>query len=298
MNINKKKLTLGIAGISAVIFAVELFTIVAVKNIWNARHAESGCACIAGAAMNFLSWFTVGIAGVFAVGLIAALVYLLATYIRTRKMALNIQKQERSALNGIKFYLQDGDCCGAFTFGFLFPKIAVCRHCVNTLPVGEISAMLRHEEYHVKRRDPLRFLMLDILKRMYFFVPVLRPLTSAYHTATEIEADKTVSDRENLGRALLHVTYTPEMLDGRAAFASAIHERIERIINPQWKLKLLIPKSFIMVSGAMLFSMILFISRPPVPSSQNYSNCTRMAVERSCAQAPTYGTTSLIPLQF
>ncbi|MBI2552768.1 M56 family metallopeptidase [Candidatus Uhrbacteria bacterium] len=296
MRITKKNLTRGITAVVVTLFVAEWFTIGAVKNIWNARQTEESCACLAGTAMNFSSWLTVGIAGVFAVGFIAALVYLLATYLRTRRMALELKKQEQSSLAGVGFYLQDGDCCGAFTFGFIFPKIAVCRHCVKLLPSTEISAMLIHEEYHVQRRDPLRFLILELLQRMYFFVPVLRALISAYRTAAEIAADKTVPDRENLGRALLHVTYTPEALDGRAAFASAIYERIERIINPQWEMKLVIPKSFVFLSGAMLVSMALLLSRPEAPKS-NLSTCAGAAV-RSCANPPTYGAASLMPSQF
>ncbi|GAB1341675.1 M56 family metallopeptidase [Gemmatimonas sp.] len=84
----------------------------------------------------------------------------------------------------------------AFTAGWLFPRVYIAEALLASdvaLSGDELVAVLAHEAAHVRRRDPLRFLLLRVLARALFWVPALRAVAEDIADEAEIIADDTAS---------------------------------------------------------------------------------------------------------
>ncbi len=77
-------------------------------------------------------------------------------------------------------------CC----YGFFRPRIAVTSGLVERLDNEELAAVLGHEWKHLRRRDPLRYLVVDVLTAAAFMFPVATSLRERWKTRTELAADR------------------------------------------------------------------------------------------------------------
>lgn len=238
MSMPKPKHMIGYS-IGLLVAIIATLEIMVARAAWHIVYAAqmSGCSCSSPAAWTLRQWSTIGLTGLFAVGIILGLGALIVTLIRTRKQVRAVVGHAR-AVSPVVF---GGVHREAFTFGYLRPKIAMCKHCIETLPADESGVILAHEDHHVRSRDPLVFLILAFLKYTFFFVPLVATLAKAYHTLAEVEADEDVLSREALGGVLLRLTqgssYDPRDM-ALASFASVISVRIERLLNPTWRFRL------------------------------------------------------------
>lgn len=243
----RKRLGRIIAVAALVVFAFGAATIVAVRGMLTGGSNAGGCACTT-STITAQDGVLLGLAAIFLGGIIAGMIYMIVTAVRTRRLVRRIETGARVIS---RFVVFSGPHCEAFTFGFIRPKIAICAHCVATLPAAELEAVLRHEAHHVARRDPLKLFLLTALSYALFFVPLIRNLVSLYRTAVEIEADEQVENRDALGNVLLRVTSQVETV-ATASFASALSMRIERIVQPGWRMRARLSR------GPLLASLALF----------------------------------------
>ncbi len=85
----------------------------------------------------------------------------------------------------------------AFTAGFwLRPQVFIAEALLagdRALTADELVAVLAHEAAHVRRRDPIRFLLLRVLARALFWVPALRAIAEDIADEAEIIADDAAS---------------------------------------------------------------------------------------------------------
>lgn len=91
----------------------------------------------------------------------------------------------------------------AFCYGWLRPRICISSGAVEGLSEPEIAAILLHERYHLRRRDPLKSAISSTLTTVFFFLPVIRALRDQYMVAREIEADAYVLHKSTSNQALL-----------------------------------------------------------------------------------------------
>ena len=199
------------------------------------RDATPGCDCVVSAGgLSGLDLGILGIAGLFAGGLAIGAGYLIMTIIRTRR-----------------FVEATNNRCEIFTFGYFSPKIAMCDHCVAVLPPGELQAILTHEGHHVIRRDPLKFLIVDTIKYIFFLMPLFATLAMLYRTSAELEADEQVQSQDALGSVLLR--WTDRMSPYAVApFASIVSMRIERLLISGWHMRWNLSGATVMVSGLVV----------------------------------------------
>ena len=73
----------------------------------------------------------------------------------------------------------------AYCAGLFRPRVWVSRGAVRTLERRELEAVLLHEAYHLRRRDPWRILVAQILHRMLFPFPLVDSLVSRFEVARE-----------------------------------------------------------------------------------------------------------------
>ncbi len=95
----------------------------------------------------------------------------------------------------------------AFCAGLWRPRVYLSTGLLSLLGERELEAVVRHEEHHVARRDPLRMAVARALARALFYIPVLRDLEAHFLAAKEVEADRIVvtamRSRDALAGALL-----------------------------------------------------------------------------------------------
>lgn len=109
----------------------------------------------------------------------------------------------------------------AFTFGLFRPSVIVSSGLLGRMSLGEVKAVLRHEQRHLLRRDPLRASMAEFLRTTFFWLPVLGDIADHCALGREIAADRAASandSRRILASALLKITPSPRY----AAFSGAV----------------------------------------------------------------------------
>lgn len=117
----------------------------------------------------------------------------------------------------------------AFVYGWLHPRICVSTGLIGRLSDRELEAVLRHEQWHLVRRDPVRLLLVRMLSAAFLFVPGIRRLSRQYRLATEIAADRhavnAMGSRRWLLSALMKLVRTVPPA-GVVAFVGAADVRI------------------------------------------------------------------------
>lgn len=127
----------------------------------------------------------------------------------------------------------------SFCYGLWRPRICLSQGLVNLLTETELEAVLRHEAYHLRRREPLRMAIAICLSRFFFFVPLLAELRDHYLAEKEVAADAFAvahTGRAALARALhKFIAGQPiPTIPSPAAVAglSVTARRVDRLLNP------------------------------------------------------------------
>lgn len=127
----------------------------------------------------------------------------------------------------------------SFCYGLWRPRICLSQGLVELLTESEMEAVLRHEAYHLRRREPLRMAVAICLSRFFFFVPLLAELRDHYLAEKEVAADAFAVahiGRAALARALRKFIAAQSVptIPSPAAVAglSVTARRVDRLINP------------------------------------------------------------------
>jgi Zn-dependent protease with chaperone function len=133
-------------------------------------------------------------------------------------------------------------CCNhtiVFTHGLFRPRVWLSSGLLRELDDDELEAVLRHEAYHLRARDPLKILVVRFLKRTLFFVPLARDLFDAYWVEKEIAADRqtidAMGDTAPLVRALRKLTVARPAPHPKMALVSefsAMETRLLALLHP------------------------------------------------------------------
>ncbi|MFQ5611864.1 MAG: M56 family metallopeptidase [Anaerolineae bacterium] len=78
----------------------------------------------------------------------------------------------------------------AFCLGFWRPRIWLTKGLVKLLTGEELAAVVAHETYHLRQRDPLRLVISRALQAAFFFLPLLNDLAQAAELQQEVAADQ------------------------------------------------------------------------------------------------------------
>ncbi|EJR03785.1 MULTISPECIES: M56 family metallopeptidase [Bacillus cereus group] len=156
----------------------------------------------------------------------------------------------------------------AFTIGLFRPKIVISEGMFQAFSEGEIDAIVLHEEYHQKNRDPLKLFFLTLLAEGMMYIPILKGMLQRYHVYQELSADKYAMQKMKssfeLGSALLKLIKIKTMENQciTASFAkTAINLRIEQVLNEK-VIKLNIPlhtNSVYITLGLFCMSIVLIV---------------------------------------
>ena len=90
----------------------------------------------------------------------------------------------------------------AYTAGFLSPQIWASSSLGEVLGPAELEAVLLHERAHLRRRDPLRVLIVRSLEALLALVPAVGTLAKRFELAKELDADREALIAQRTPRAL------------------------------------------------------------------------------------------------
>lgn len=149
----------------------------------------------------------------------------------------------------------------AFCVGLLRPRIYVSRAAVLQLRPEELQAVLLHELYHARRRDPLRNAASVALRDVCFFLPLIDWLAQYQQENIELAADlaaiNVVGPTPVAGA--LWVLGTSSTTAAMAAFTGRADLRVAQVLGDPVPSR--VPPGFVWVASAIgVLSVLVIVS--------------------------------------
>lgn len=139
----------------------------------------------------------------------------------------------------------------AYCRGFLRPEIWISTGAVAVLRPRELEAVLHHEAWHRRQRDPLRILIARVLSELFLALPLIRLLAVRFEVAKELAADRAAVRTQGTARHLASALYalgreplplmTSELAVGAWSLARARVDQLcgasdqELLPRPSWR---------------------------------------------------------------
>ncbi|MBN3524135.1 M56 family metallopeptidase [Paenibacillus apiarius] len=136
----------------------------------------------------------------------------------------------------------------AFTMGLWKPRIVISTGLMELLDSNELEAVIYHEMYHLKHRDPLKTFAVSLFASIMWYLPILKWSRQKYKIAREVLADHYAISRlgtpAHLGSALFKMLKRGQAAPMPFSYVSfadtSINYRIQQLVDPEtddsWKL--------------------------------------------------------------
>lgn len=185
-----------------------------------------------------------------------------------------------------------------FTFGFFDPKICISSKFAESLKEDELKAVLLHEQAHLLAYDPLRFFVVKILSKLFFFVPFFNIMVDKFYLYSEVSADEwaiyKMKSKVFLARAVYKTLGWKDKIVLKQnlivpLFYDVTEERINKIIDDKhsFALKLLSKKFvsflFIFLLSISAYSFLILKSESVVALHEENSCYIGEDVDHSCS---------------
>jgi Zn-dependent protease with chaperone function len=214
-------------------------------------------------------------------GFLFAVAKALGGVVKTRRAMRRLPLKRGSSI----VLIDDTRARAAFTHGLIRPRIYLSRGLIRSLTHDELRGVFLHELHHKRRRDPLKFFLVTLVKDAFFYLPVARYLALYVRTWSEGAADDAavtgMKEPYSLAGALLKVARANTLKDAFAAVSirgsgadGSVEARINRLIlgtgfSPDVPGLRSIGVS-VLVTGLILFSLSL----PLMTGSTSLKECS------------------------
>ena len=165
----------------------------------------------------------------------------------------------------------------SFCYWFRRPRICLSTGLIRRLDDGELRAVLLHERYHLKQRDPLRLVIARYFAAGLYVVPVVDELVAYYTVQKEVAADQAAVRAMGGVRSLASALFKalPEADDVDLGLLvpvgslSVTEARIDQLVDGRGVPLALSRASIALSSGALAGAAILAFSGavPPAASA-------------------------------
>ena len=170
------------------------------------------------------------------------------------------------------YLLQTRGLASPVAFGIFWPSIGLPKDFTSTFTVAQQDAMLAHELAHLAARDPLWYLLADLISAFLWWHPGVWWARRRLHASSELAADEATAILENgpstLAECLL--TLSRQMTGLRrwswmgvdGGFRSNLGQRIQRLLNLRearqpargWQILFLKASFTILLAGVVVFA--------------------------------------------
>lgn len=144
---------------------------------------------------------------------------------------------------GTEFIVVKDEKFIALTIGFFRPRIIVSTGVISMFSNHEVEAILLHEWYHCRNRDPLKMFLLALILDGLGYIPTMKAMVRDFKTWKELLADrfaiKQMGTEYYLGNVLLKLSKVGKMQHSTAVayFAeNAINYRIMQVLEPKQRI--------------------------------------------------------------
>ena len=159
----------------------------------------------------------------------------------------------------------DDDRPFSFCYWFLRPRVCLSTALVARLDPDELRAVLYHERYHLRQRDPLRQIVARYFAAGLYVVPVVDELLSFHTLQKEIEADQEAVRASGDVRSLASALYkllpdADEVSLGLLVPVSSLsvtEARIDQLVAGRPLAIGLSPVSVVLSGGALIAAAVL-----------------------------------------
>ena len=153
----------------------------------------------------------------------------------------------------------------SFCYWFLRPRICLSTALVERLDPDELRAVLYHERYHLRQRDPLRQVVARYFAAGLYVVPVVDELLAFHTLQKEIEADQEAVRASGDVRSLASALYKllPDADDVSLGLLvpvsslSVTEARIDQLVTGRALAIALSPLSVVLSGGALIAATVL-----------------------------------------
>jgi hypothetical protein len=153
----------------------------------------------------------------------------------------------------------------SFCYWFLRPRICLSSALVERLDPDELRAVLYHERYHLRQRDPLRQVVARYFAAGLYVVPVVDELLAFHALQKEIEADQDAVRASGGVRSLASALYKllPDADDVSLGLLvpvsslSVTEARIDQLVAGRPLSIALSPLSVVLSGGALVAAAVL-----------------------------------------
>jgi beta-lactamase regulating signal transducer with metallopeptidase domain len=156
----------------------------------------------------------------------------------------------------------------SFCYWFRRPRICLSTGLIKRLDDAELRAVLLHERYHLRQRDPLRLVIARYFAAGLYVVPVVEELVEYYTVQKEVAADqaavRAMGGVRELASALFKVLPDADDVDlgllVPVGSLSVTEARIERLIDGRAVPLALSRASVVLSGGALAAAAVLAFS--------------------------------------
>jgi beta-lactamase regulating signal transducer with metallopeptidase domain len=156
----------------------------------------------------------------------------------------------------------------SFCYWFRRPRVCLSTGLIKRLDDAELRAVLLHERYHLRQRDPLRLVIARYFAAGLYVVPVVEELVEYYTVQKEIAADQAavrgMGGVRELASALFKVLPDADDVDlgllVPVGALSVTEARIEQLVGGQTVPLALSRISVILSGGALVAAAVLAFS--------------------------------------
>lgn len=153
----------------------------------------------------------------------------------------------------------------SFCYWFLRPRVCLSTGLVERLDPDELRAVLHHERYHLRQRDPLRQVVARYFAAGLYVVPVVDELLTFHTLQKEIEADQEAVRASGGVRSLASALYKllPDADDVSLGLLvpvsslSVTEARIDQLVAGRPLSLALSPLSVVLSAGALVAAAVL-----------------------------------------
>jgi len=163
----------------------------------------------------------------------------------------------------------------SFCYWFRRPRICLSTGLIRRLDDPELRAVLAHERYHLRQRDPLRLVIARYFAAGLYVVPVVEELVEYYTVQKEVAADqaavRAMGGVRELASALFKALPEADDVDlgllVPVGSLSVTEARIDQLLDGQAVPLVLSPPAVALSSGALAAAAVLAVGGAVPPAA-------------------------------